>query len=157
MAARFTTICIAMGSCWRSRSSKNVFGSTPASTSVSARMVAVCGPLVRKLTSPKNVGAFRLDMRKFPRIEFFTTATLEEEKEVEAVDVCVRDEGTGIAPEILERVFDPFFTTKPGGSGLGLATVHRIVEEHGGSLRVESQLGSGTAVWLRLPRAEDAT
>jgi two-component system sensor histidine kinase PilS (NtrC family) len=82
---------------------------------------------------------------------------LEEEKGGEAVDVCVRDEGSGIPPELLDRVFDPFFTTKPGGSGLGLATVHRIVEEHGGSLRVESQLGSGTAVWLRLPRAEAAT
>ena len=71
--------------------------------------------------------------------------------------VRVVDNGEGIPADVAARVFDPFFTTKPGGSGLGLATVHRIVEEHGGSLRVESRVGSGTAVWLRLPRAEDAT
>ena len=64
------------------------------------------------------------------------------------------DNGGGIAEEDLPRVFDPFFTTKPRGSGLGLATVHRIVEEHGGAIRLESAVGSGTVVTLRLPRAE---
>ncbi len=70
------------------------------------------------------------------------------------VEISVSDEGDGIAPEMVDRIFDPFFTTKRGGSGLGLATVHRIVESHGGSIRVESQLGRGTTVRVRLPRAE---
>jgi two-component system sensor histidine kinase PilS (NtrC family) len=72
------------------------------------------------------------------------------------VEITVSDEGTGIAPEVVDRIFDPFFTTKRGGSGLGLATVHRIVESHGGSIRVESGVGRGTAMRVRLPRAEAA-
>jgi two-component system sensor histidine kinase PilS (NtrC family) len=70
------------------------------------------------------------------------------------VELSIRDEGVGIAPEQLERVFDPFFTTRPDGTGLGLATVHRIIQEHGGSIRVESQVGKGTTFRIRLPRAE---
>jgi len=70
------------------------------------------------------------------------------------VEVTVRDEGVGIPPEALEHVFDPFFTTKAEGSGLGLATVHRIVEEHGGSIRLESLVERGTTIRIRLPRAE---
>ncbi|MBW2692944.1 MAG: hypothetical protein JRE57_09950, partial [Deltaproteobacteria bacterium] len=52
----------------------------------------------------------------------------------------------------LDRIFDPFFTTKQNGSGLGLATVHRIVQNHGGSVRLESELGVGTTVRIRLSR-----
>jgi two-component system sensor histidine kinase PilS (NtrC family) len=68
------------------------------------------------------------------------------------VEVTVADTGVGIAPEVLERIFDPFFTTKPEGSGLGLATVHRIVEANGGSLRVQSLVGEGTVLRVRFPR-----
>jgi signal transduction histidine kinase len=65
------------------------------------------------------------------------------------------DQGTGIPTEAVEHIFDPFFTTKPKGSGLGLATVHRIVEDHGGTLRVErSPRGWSTRIRVRLPRAE---
>jgi two-component system sensor histidine kinase PilS (NtrC family) len=70
------------------------------------------------------------------------------------VEIAVRDQGVGIPPEALDHVFDPFFTTKPEGSGLGLATVHRIVEEHGGSIRLESLVDRGTAIRIWLPRAE---
>jgi two-component system sensor histidine kinase PilS (NtrC family) len=69
------------------------------------------------------------------------------------VEIGVRDGGCGIPAEALDRIFDPFFTTKPGGTGLGLATVHRIVEEHGGSIRVQSAEGKGTSFHVRLPRA----
>jgi two-component system sensor histidine kinase PilS (NtrC family) len=72
------------------------------------------------------------------------------------IEIGVRDGGVGIPAEALDRIFDPFFTTKPGGTGLGLATVHRIVEEHGGSIRVQSAEGKGTAFHVRLPRAAEA-
>jgi two-component system sensor histidine kinase PilS (NtrC family) len=70
------------------------------------------------------------------------------------VELDVRDAGVGIPASALEQIFDPFFTTKPGGTGLGLATVHRIVEEHGGSIRVQSAEGKGTSFQIRLRRTE---
>jgi len=67
--------------------------------------------------------------------------------------VQVEDDGTGIAPEIQQRIFDPFFTTKPVGvgTGLGLFVVHEIVEQHGGSLAVDSEPGTGTRLWVHIP------
>ena len=67
------------------------------------------------------------------------------------VEICVEDEGVGIAAEILDQIFDPFFTTRSEGSGLGLPTVHRIVEGHGGVVRAESRVGRGTTIRLRMP------
>jgi two-component system sensor histidine kinase PilS (NtrC family) len=78
-----------------------------------------------------------------------------EEEGTPFVELVVADTGIGIAPEVIDRIFDPFFTTRREGSGLGLATVHRIVESHGGSLRVESTVGSGTTFRIRLPQAEE--
>jgi CheY-like chemotaxis protein len=75
------------------------------------------------------------------------------------VSLQVVDNGPGIAAEHLERIFDPFFTTKrPGeGTGLGLSLVHSIVEEHGGQIHVDSQVGAGTAFRVELPAAEAAS
>jgi len=67
------------------------------------------------------------------------------------VDIAVRDEGAGIAPENLEKIFEPFFTTKARGTGLGLAITKRIVEQHHGRIMVESEIGKGTTVTVRLP------
>lgn len=67
------------------------------------------------------------------------------------VEVRFVDTGVGIDPANLERIFYPFFTTKQKGSGLGLSIVHRIVEEHGGQIFVESKPGQGTTMILRLP------
>lgn len=74
------------------------------------------------------------------------------------VEVCIHDNGTGIAQEHLSRIFEPFFTTKQlgKGSGLGLSIVHTIVQEHAGSLTVASTLGEGTTFTIRLPAANDA-
>lgn len=69
------------------------------------------------------------------------------------VRIGVRDTGVGIAPADIERVFEPFYTSKTSGSGLGLPVVQRIVEAHGGSVRVESRPGEGTLVEVWLPRA----
>ena len=70
-------------------------------------------------------------------------------------EIRVSDTGTGIPEAVLERIFDPFFTTKEGGSGLGLATVHRIVEGNGGHVSVESAVGRGTCFRVLLPIAEN--
>ncbi len=65
----------------------------------------------------------------------------------------VSDTGQGIDPENLAKIFDPFFTTREvgKGSGLGLSIIHGIIEQHGGSIDVESQLGQGTAFTVSLP------
>lgn len=70
------------------------------------------------------------------------------------VEVEVRDSGHGIEPEKLQTIFDPFFTTKPSGLGLGLSIVYRIIEEHRGDIRVESQPGEGTTFTMILPTGE---
>ncbi len=71
--------------------------------------------------------------------------------------ITVGDSGTGIRREDLGRVFDPYFTTKASGMGLGLAVVHRIVEAHGGEIRLESEPGRGTTFTVLLrPVGSDA-
>ena len=72
--------------------------------------------------------------------------------DAEQVVVEVEDDGPGIAPDQLGRIFDPFFTTKKHGTGLGLATCHGIVAEHGGTLTVESTPGQGSRFVVTLPR-----
>lgn len=67
------------------------------------------------------------------------------------VQIDVSDTGAGIDEEDLLRIFDPYFTTKPSGTGLGLAIVYRIIEAHGGEIRVESERGKGTKVTVLLP------
>ena len=67
------------------------------------------------------------------------------------VRILISDSGMGISPEKLETIFDPFFTTKPSGLGLGLSIVYRIIKEHKGDIRVESQLNRGTTFTIMLP------
>jgi PAS domain S-box-containing protein len=70
------------------------------------------------------------------------------------VRIKVRDPGVGMPPEVLEHAFEPFFTTKPvgQGTGLGLATVHGIVQQNGGVVRAKSQVDRGTTIEVLLPR-----
>ena len=70
-----------------------------------------------------------------------------------SVEIVIADRGVGIPEDHLERVFEPFFTTKKEGTGLGLATVHRIVESNGGEIAVESRPDEGTRFCLRFPAA----
>ncbi len=64
--------------------------------------------------------------------------------------LSVTDEGTGILPEIADRVFDPFFTTKEGGTGLGLSTAYSFAEKQGGRISLYSEPGEGTSIHLYL-------
>jgi two-component system, NtrC family, sensor histidine kinase PilS len=68
-----------------------------------------------------------------------------------ALRVSVSDTGEAIAASELAHVFEPFYSTKPGGSGLGLALVHRIVTEHGGQVHAKSEPGLGTTMTLTIP------
>jgi signal transduction histidine kinase len=71
------------------------------------------------------------------------------------IAIHVRDEGPGIAPEILAHVFDPFFTTKDvgEGTGLGLSIAFGIVRDHGGWIDVKSRIGRGAELVVHLPQA----
>ena len=68
-----------------------------------------------------------------------------------AYRICVRDDGPGMSAEAASRCLEPFYTTKTRGTGLGLPIARRVVEEHHGSLRVESTPGRGTSVIIELP------
>lgn len=73
--------------------------------------------------------------------------------------ITVSDTGAGMQPDTLSRIFDPFFSTKEvgQGTGLGLYIVYGIIEEHNGSIRVESILGRGTTFSISLPESQEAT
>lgn len=63
----------------------------------------------------------------------------------------VIDTGRGMSPEVLAKAFRPFYSTRSGGSGLGLPTTRKIIEAHGGTIDVQSELGHGTKFTIRLP------
>jgi len=71
------------------------------------------------------------------------------------LEIAVSDTGTGIPPDQLEHIFQPFYTTKAHGIGLGLAITRRLVEDHGGYIRVEGHYGYGATIAVRLPLVED--
>jgi signal transduction histidine kinase len=74
------------------------------------------------------------------------------------VEIVVRDDGTGISPEMLPYIFEPFVTTKEiGGTGLGLAVSRSIMERHHGRIEVQSELGKGTTVTVYLPLEASAS
>jgi two-component system sensor histidine kinase HydH len=81
-----------------------------------------------------------------------TSAPINENANDRFIRLTVADTGAGISAENLEKLFTPFFTTKGReGSGLGLMTCHHIVDQHRGSIDVESQLGAGTTFRLNVP------
>jgi PAS domain S-box-containing protein len=75
----------------------------------------------------------------------------------DGVRITVADDGTGMPPEVRERAFEPFFTTKQAGdgTGLGLATVHGVVTDAGGTVEIDSEVGGGSVVTIFLPAAAE--
>ncbi|MEN3044087.1 MAG: ATP-binding protein [Candidatus Hydrothermales bacterium] len=74
------------------------------------------------------------------------------EKKGGTIFITVEDTGVGVEPSELAHIFEPFYTTKKGGSGLGLSIVHRILEDHGAKINVESEKGKGTKFLIDLPK-----
>jgi signal transduction histidine kinase len=72
------------------------------------------------------------------------------------VGIEVADDGPGIPTTELDRIFEDFYTTRPGGTGLGLSVVRRLVTDLGGHLRVESRVGEGSRFVVELPAAGGA-
>lgn len=70
------------------------------------------------------------------------------------VHILVKDNGSGIAPNLLTKIFDPYFSTKQTGSGLGLTIAHAIVQRHGGHIEVNSKVAHGSTVHIYLPTAD---
>ncbi len=71
-------------------------------------------------------------------------------------EIIIADTGQGIAHDDQDKIFNPFFTTKTGGTGLGLAIVYRIIEDHRGTITVDSEPGKGTQFIIRLPMIEES-
>jgi two-component system sensor histidine kinase PilS (NtrC family) len=70
------------------------------------------------------------------------------------LQIWIADTGHGIAEADLPHIFEPFYSTKPEGSGIGLALVYRVVEDHGGQIEVQSRASEGTTITLTLPPAD---
>ncbi len=82
-----------------------------------------------------------------------TEVALKIARDGDSVRLEITDDGTGIRPEVLDRIFEPSFTTKSSGTGLGLPIVKRVVDDLGGTIKIESGEGNGTTVVIRLPEA----
>ena len=84
---------------------------------------------------------------------FVPTLRLSTRRQDETVQVRIRDNGSGMPPEVVEKIFNPFFTTKPAnqGTGLGLAISNDIVRQHGGTISVISEPDQFTEMTVELP------
>ena len=103
----------------------------------------------------KRASPFRLSIRVLHTLHVRLLA------EHKRLCIEISDTGTGILPNDINHIFDPYFTTKGHGTGLGLATVHKIIEAHGGEITVQSRHKSqggdpGTTFRIYLPVAPDA-
>lgn len=100
--------------------------------------------VINAVESQPGGGQIEIQLRKLPSLES-TPESLPE------VEVTVADRGSGIPPELLNRVFDPFFSTKDAGTGIGLAICQRIIEDHNGTLVAQNRPGGGAVFVIRLP------
>jgi len=113
--------------------------------------------ILNSVDAMPNGGQFKFTARKGSNLEsgLVPKRSIGHVKGQESfVEVKCADTGEGIDSKKLETIFDPFYTTKPNGLGLGLSIVYRIVQEHGGDIRVDSQIGQGTTFTITLPIGE---
>jgi signal transduction histidine kinase len=80
--------------------------------------------------------------------------TITSARTAETLEVRISDTGRGIAEQELKNIFEPFYTTKEQGLGLGMPYANKIIEQHGGSITVDSKLGEGTTIRVTLPAAQ---
>ena len=99
-----------------------------------------------------NGGRITLQTRN--GVELLPAAPNDKPRLAPCIELTVTDTGVGMDEETRSRVLELFFTTKRHGNGLGLSTVHQIVEQHGGTVTLQSAPGRGTRVVIRLPRLE---
>jgi signal transduction histidine kinase len=124
------------------------------------KRVAAASPPVRGNALQLQAAFIQLIQNAVAAMEGGGTLTLETTLPEESLlRVRVSDTGRGIRPEHLARIFDPFFTTKTQrtDTGIGLSVVHKIIEDHGGTIRVESAVGAGTTFWITLPVEQEAS
>ena len=114
---------------------------------------------------PRNLGEISIDADRVNQVllnlylnaieamdsEGTLTVDIKQDNASKTLTIAVTDTGKGIERTDLDHIFDPYFTTKQTGTGLGLAIVHKIIESHGGEVRVESEPGAGTRVFIVLP------
>jgi signal transduction histidine kinase len=85
------------------------------------------------------------------------TTSLIVRNDIEYVRVDVSDTGSGIPPQILEKIFTPFYTTKAQGTGLGLPICNKLVKLHKGDIRVTSDISAGTVFTVELPSCHNVS
>ncbi len=95
-------------------------------------------------------------LRAAGKIKITASKQLDDSTGREWTEILVSDTGPGISPELRSKIFDPFYTTKNGGTGLGLAIAFRILEDHGGTIAVETGPDNGASFKIRLPLAEES-
>jgi two-component system sensor histidine kinase PilS (NtrC family) len=108
--------------------------------------------LINAAQAMSNGGEIRIHVEKGTdhlRGQFFPWPP--QGKGKEWIKISIADSGQGIPPGDKEKIFEPFFTTKEGGTGLGLSIVHKIIENHNGVIKVESEMGKGSIFTIFLP------
>jgi two-component system sensor histidine kinase PilS (NtrC family) len=108
--------------------------------------------LMNAVQSISKSGEIRILLEKQNGISWEPSLPLLTQKKRKGwVKISITDSGNGIAPQEREKIFEPFFTTKENGTGLGLSIVHKIVENHNGAIKVESEVGKGSTFTVFLP------
>lgn len=125
-----------------------------------AEAVLQLGELPRIPCAPSQINQVLLNLftNAAQAIDGFGQIVVKTWADEAAVFLSVQDSGRGMPPPVLARIFDPFFTTKPvgQGTGLGLSISFKIIQDHGGLIRVASEPGRGTRFLIRLPRPQPA-